>query len=112
MDCSSSVKSSYLASMISMLVACGGGGGSSGEQSSNSPDNSDENGKFAALERVAASTLDSEETVVLLAPGSLMDETYMPFTRLMANLNVALEVDMTGANRVDQAMPAKVAVNM
>lgn len=102
MDCSSAVKNSYLVLMTSLMVACGGGGGSSGAGPSNSPDNNNENGEIAALERVAAATLDSEETVVLLAPGSLMDETYMPFTRLMANLNVALEVDMTGASRSDQ----------
>ncbi|MGJ3256785.1 MAG: hypothetical protein ACFE0K_10730 [Alcanivorax sp.] len=85
-----------------MMVACGGSGGGTEKGPSNSPGNNNNNGGVAALETVAAVTLDSEETVVLLAPGSLMDETYMPLTRLMANLNVALDVDMTGDNRVDQ----------
>ena len=101
MDCSSAVKTGYLVWMMSLMVACGGGGGSDGESTTGSPENNDGNDRVAALERVAAATLDSEENVVLLAPGSLMDETYMPFTRLIANLNVALEVDMTGAARDD-----------
>lgn len=103
MDCSSAVKNGYLVLMTGLLIACGGGGGSGGEGPSNSPDNNNENGEMAALERVAAATLGSEEEIVLLAPGSLLDETYLPLSRLAINLNVAMDVDMTGADRDDQS---------
>ncbi|WP_300523484.1 hypothetical protein [Alcanivorax sp.] len=105
MDCSSAVKNSYLVLMTSLMAACGGGGGSSEAGPSNSPDNNNDNGnnEIVALERVAAASFGSEEDVVLLAPGSLMDETHLPLSRMALNLNEALNVDMTGADRDDQS---------
>lgn len=86
-------------SALLVLSACGGGGSSSGAVNSDNDTSSTPDG----LREVKAAQFTHENDVVLLAPGSLLDEALLSGARSVVNLSLAFGIDATGIDRIAES---------
>ncbi|MCK0153950.1 hypothetical protein MWU49_09565 [Alcanivorax sp. S6407] len=90
---------------IGLITACGGGGsgGSSSTTSASSNPADQDVTPNDPLRMVKAASFVDEDAVAILAPGSVIDDTMLPLTRMATNLNLALGVDLTGSGRASSS---------
>lgn len=81
-----------------VFAGCGGGGGGSAAVAVSSRTPGPDVAVKESLRLVKPASFSDEDAVVILAPGSIMDDTMLPLTRMAIALDLGLGVDATGAD--------------
>ncbi len=99
------IKAGFIVAALAVLSACGGGGGDDGGDNGGPGDGGDPGGPGAeqTLHTIEPARFTSEETVALLAPGSVYSET-VGFTR-MGMMFIGPMMDPTAGDRMAGTEP-------
>lgn len=98
------IRSLGISFFIGLIAACGGGGGGSSSAAAATANPADQDvAPNDSLRMVKAASFVDEDAVAILAPGSVIDDTMLPLTRMAINLNLAFGVDHTGSGRASSS---------
>lgn len=99
-----SIRIISFAVIISLLAGCGGGGGGGSAAIAAQSNTAGQDAVVKeSLRLVKPASFVDEDAVVILAPGSVIDDTMLLLMRMPVNLSLALGVDHTGSGRASSS---------